>query len=713
MQPVFPKGDAASSIDDFLAAVEPALNAEREPFLQRWTESWCRVVGARFAAVQSVGPPNVGPPNVGPPNVGPPNVGPPSKGDGREVASMVVASCRAEIRLPRELDDESWWNAARQQCASGEPLLLHPKVPHSLQVDSQGNVGRELLLVRPFRIGDDGSLLTVIGLDADAPPDGLQLLWDSAIAILDEYAKLDGQRVAKTDLHRMSEFAGLLLRLYACEGTAGVAEFVAHAGARWLECDRVLVAHRRKKRWRLMAVTGVQRPDPRGELYKATLRLSQVSADFGEVICEGRTEDNSELPPQVDGPLQEWIDASHLQHVVVVPCRTESDARDQRLREPKGDFSTNFETSPCDTVLISGSFAGDAETCFLNAPVQVTRTTQLAQHVGCAIQREYRQESQLFAKWTRRLQRMTNDRDGRGRTIIRLALAAIVLLAAFAVLRVPIPFSIQVTGKIQPENRRIVFAPADGVVESVSVNHGDSVSENQQLLAVKRNALEFDLARLEGQRDSLTTQLDNLRKAGVRSAIGRDTETDRNPAERRRIEQELEGLERQIAIAQDETQHLVLKSPLAGMVLSRRPEQKLAGRPVSVGDELLVVANVKGPWQLELECAEEDIQQIQRRFHNDADDRDCEVHFSTLANSDRTWQASIADIEHVAQLNRQGDSVVLMRANIDRKEIDRDSASTKWTPGMSVTARVYLGKRPLGYVLTRRVWNAVYYQFLF
>lgn len=670
MQPVSPKGDALTAVDDFLSAVEPALLLGLDPFLQKWTETWCLFGGARYAAVHWI--------------------------DDDEHHRKIVASCRAGTTLPNELDQAAWWDAAQRQCGQGEPLLLHPDVPHPLQL---GN-NRQMMLLRPLTIAGHLRAMTVVSVESDQPPEGLQSVWDSAVAILGECAKSDEQHKSHDELRQLSELESLLSNLYTREGASGVAEYVAHAGAQWLGCDRLLVVHRKKNQWRVLAVTGVQRSDPRGDLIRSTTQLARVASEFGELIQD----EGCELPPQVDGPLQEWIDASHLQQVVVVPCQLDGDAE-----SVSDDSQTQHNAAPtesgtlCDTVVIAGCFASEDKV------FETRRVVQLSHHIGRAIDREYRHESQPFAKWTRRLQQLNAFRLG-SRQGIRLAVALILLTIAFLVLQTPVPFTIQVSGKLQPENRRFVFAPADGVVETVNVTHGDGVTSQQHLLVVKRNALRFDLARLEGQRASLLTQLDNLEKAGVRSAVGGDSEPstrEQNAGERRRIEKELEGLGRQISIAEDETQHLVLKSPFDGIVLSRRPEQRLAGRPVSAGDELMIVADLDGQWQLELECAEEDVRQIQEQFRRPH--FDCHILFSTAANTNRKWPATLSSVERVAQVNHRGDSVVSMRANI----LDNQEIRQQWTPGMSVTARVYLGKRPLGHVLTRRAWNALRYKFLF
>ncbi|MEO1973783.1 MAG: efflux RND transporter periplasmic adaptor subunit, partial [Pirellulaceae bacterium] len=252
--------------------------------------------------------------------------------------------------------------------------------------------------------------------------------------------------------------------------------------------------------------------------------------------------------------------------------------------------------------------------------------------------------------------------------------------------------------------------PTDGVVEVVHVSHGDYVTINQEMIEVKRNALQFDLAKLEGQRSNLTTQLDNLTKSSLGIVSARDGEgddADRNAAERRRIEIELEGLNRQIAIARDETQHLVVRATFDGVVLTRHPNRDLDGRPVSVGDQLLVVADLHGDWELELDCAEEDIRHIREA------DGECRLQFTTAARPNEKWPARLTELERVAHTSPIGQTAIRLRATVLTNQEQDDIDEPTWTPGVSVSARIYLGKRSLGYVLTRRAWNTLRYQFFF
>jgi hypothetical protein len=694
--PIGPDARAKTSqdrVDSFLQAVESAMDAGRQKFLTAWTATWCDIPGVDFASVYWCD---------------------------RQSGDQMVGSARQGASLPPSLEQAAWWNAVRSECQSGDAIVLHPDVEHPLSLEAADD---RLRLIRPLVVAGRVRAITVVGLDVANPVDDLQGLWDSSIAILDEYSRRVVTEETSDDVQRLLRLETILKRVYTCEGTAEIAQYAVNGCSQWLDCERLMVAYRRGGRWQVLAVTGVQRVDKRGDLYTATCKLANAVAKYGEVVSR----DDEELPPQIDGPLEAWIDASHLQQVVVVPCSLPENqlATDQvidTIDAPTIDGKNQREAFH--TVLIAGNFAPVADSARSGAAdaaiagtIDAARVVQLADHVGAAMASARRFESQPFAKTARFVQRLL-ERSKRRRSLLRVAIAVGVLLACAAILSMPVPFTVQVTGHIQPEIRQIVFAPADGVISDVHIEHGEAVEEDGELLKIQRNALRFDVARLEGERNGLLTQLDNLAKSSLRSASGDDAahRAQRNAAEQRRLQDELNGVERQIEIAKDETDDMVLRAPFAGIVLSRSPNMQFDSRPVTVGDELLVVADFSGAWQLQLQCAEQDIRHVRNNV------KDCRILFATASQPSATWNAELAAIEQVTQLNEQGRAFVTLRAIVQNPErsqaggddLGSDNADARqWTPGMSVSARLYLGKQPLGYILTRRLVESIRYQFFF
>ncbi|HIM30457.1 MAG TPA: efflux RND transporter periplasmic adaptor subunit [Planctomycetes bacterium] len=646
------------AVDRFLQQVEAAVSSDVSDFLVAWSAAWCDIGQVRFAAVCW---------------------------RPAELTERVISAGEKEQSVPEWLDHDEWWVKLLQYCRNGDSLIIHPETQHELQVLA---AAEHLLLIRPIMYNGLVEAISVIVVDPDHTHEQLAWIWDSSIAVAEEYAKSRQYQQTTDELQHSREFESILSRLYTIQDTRAVARYAVHAATLWVPCDQLVVVHRTRHRWRLLAVTGIEKLDQRGDLSMATVRLAQASSVYGKAAGSH----SHELPSQFEEPLQHWIDNSHVQHVVVVPCPG-----------PFNDDEDSVTVDDCRTVLIAGCFLNE-----LSAP-EAERVERLAGHLGQAIEVAHRNETQPLSKASRRLAKLFDRRRWLGR-LTRLALLMTLVIIGIGVLLMPVPFTVQAVGEIQPRQRQIVFAPTDGVVEVVHVSHGDYVTINQEMIEVKRNALQFDLAKLEGQRSNLTTQLDNLTKSSLGIVSARDGEgddADRNAAERRRIEIELEGLNRQIAIARDETQHLVVRAPFDGVVLTRHPNRDLDGRPVSVGDQLLVVADLHGDWELELDCAEEDIRHIREA------DGECRLQFTTAARPNEKWPARLTELERVAHTSPIGQTAIRLRATVLTNQQQDDIDEPSWTPGVSVSARIYLGKRSLGYVLTRRAWNTLRYQFFF
>jgi putative peptide zinc metalloprotease protein len=152
---------------------------------------------------------------------------------------------------------------------------------------------------------------------------------------------------------------------------------------------------------------------------------------------------------------------------------------------------------------------------------------------------------------------------------------AVVLLAMIL-----IPWTLTSSGSmvVSPVATSRVNAAAAGVVAEVLVSEGMRVEAGAPLARLANPAL--DLAILEAARavDSLTAL-----EVSVRSG-GRADESSRVQAERESAAAALAALERQ-------ANELTLRAPIAGAVVTHRPEEAL-GRSVSAGDSLFVLATI-------------------------------------------------------------------------------------------------------------------------
>lgn len=168
------------------------------------------------------------------------------------------------------------------------------------------------------------------------------------------------------------------------------------------------------------------------------------------------------------------------------------------------------------------------------------------------------------AAWRRRL---------RPRRLLLLG-AGILALAAI----VPWPLSSMGRFTVHPSEIGIVAPDADGVVARVLVSEGMHVDAGAPLLELVDRTLELELLDAGRVVDSLTAGEATLRATG-RAAMAEERAASRRAA-----------LARWTAL-EERAGRLVLRAPIAGVVVGGRPEE-LLGRRVRSGDSLLAIAAI-------------------------------------------------------------------------------------------------------------------------
>jgi multidrug efflux pump subunit AcrA (membrane-fusion protein) len=144
------------------------------------------------------------------------------------------------------------------------------------------------------------------------------------------------------------------------------------------------------------------------------------------------------------------------------------------------------------------------------------------------------------------------------------------------------PWTITVTGPfvVAPARGGVVVAADTGVVLEVLVREGSSVSAGDRLASIRNLELER-----EAEATALTADSLAIREAQAR-ASRREGQAARIASQRRAEAARLAGMRERIAA-------LAARAPVAGVVLTPRPEE-LVGIMVSLGDTLLRLGGPEG-----------------------------------------------------------------------------------------------------------------------
>jgi multidrug efflux pump subunit AcrA (membrane-fusion protein) len=462
---------------------------------------------------------------------------------------------------------------------------------------------------------------------------------------------------------------------------------LVNEGRRLAGCDRVSLAVVSGGSCRIEAVSGLDSIDRRAAEVKRMGELADAVLKMGEPFWHAEGDD--ELPPQIDGPLQRYVDQSHTRLVAVLPLLPAAGDRDQ---PPVG------RERPIGALIIEQLRDARASDALR------TRSQLVAQHGALALARAIDHESLFLLPLWKALGQATWMFRGRALPKTMLVAGALALLVA-ALAIVPTDFEVAARGKLQPALRREIFAQIDGVVTNVPVRHGQEVAAGTVLAELSNTNLELDLAALIGRQTTTQEQiaahqralLDNSTAAGVRLS---PIEESRLSAELSQLRQEAENIERELALFAEKEKQLVVTAAEAGQVVTWKVEDLLQGRPVIRGQSLMTLANPAGPWELELYVPERRLKHMQQSVTDaaditpaaESDDRQpLDVVFTLSSHPGSQFRGRVVEVEQTAEVRGDEGNTVLVRVAIDKESLPPLHDQT------TVTAKLYCGRTSVGY----------------
>jgi len=551
--------------------------------------------------------------------------------------------------------------------------------PHSQAPDGLCNPTQQLLVTAP--IGPPHACLGIIEifqrstLHPAAQRGNLRLL-EMLREIAGDYHRrreLTVLRDREAEREALTDFS---LAIHQCMGLQATAFSIANEARRVLHCDRVSVIHGQGSRAKVIAVSGVDTIDLRAN---AVQKLTQVAAmvrhTHEPIWYDANT---SQTSPEVAELLQSYADEQHLRALAIVPLTERAN-----------------ESSDPVAALVIESLTADA------VDPESTSLQHVCRHSAIAIQRAATLEN--IPGW-RTLQWLATTAGylfvtRLPRTALLLSLLVGLVAALFLI---PTDFRVRARGELQPAIKRHLFAPRDGQIMSLSVAHDQAVPQDAELARLRSSELEVEIQRLTGELDTIGKRLDAV--ASERILVERDTrDAPRRSllaAEEEQLKIERASYEQQLKILHEQSTALIMRSPLAGHVLTWNIEQLLAGRPVRRGQLLLSVADVEGPWVVELQVPDDQIDHLLAA--QQAQQQPLNVSLIVLNEPENAYPGTVSEIAGVVTTTESGDATVQVTVNVDRQHFQ------DVRPGTTVVAKVQCGRASLGYVWLHELLEATY-----
>ena len=224
--------------------------------------------------------------------------------------------------------------------------------------------------------------------------------------------------------------------------------------------------------------------------------------------------------------------------------------------------------------------------------------------------------------------------------------------------------------QILPGDRMPARATVGGLLAEIPIQEGDGV-EAGDVLAV----LLGDDIRMSIQETSAALAV------AERNAAAAQTRGDEAAAQIAQIDvRELTG---RLDLLRDQLDRTVLRAQVAGVVLTRRPQEKL-GEWLRAGETFVVLGRTD-MLEVEARIRQQDIERVRLGQ---------EVRLKVTARPDYLFVGTITEIAPYGDTILAGDPTFVVRAPLDNSE-------QLLRPGMEARAKIVGSRRPVGYLLAR------------
>ena len=494
---------------------------------------------------------------------------------------------------------------------------------------------------------------------------------------------------------------------------------IANEGRRLIECDRVSVAILRGRKCKIEAVSGQDTFDKRSNTIRMLGKLATAVVATGETVWY--TGDTSDMAPQVEDAVQNYVDESHSKTVGILP-----------LKRPKDYDKANVnEEDPPE--VIGALIVEQIEDAKLREGT-LQRVEVVSEHSAGALANAQEHNNLFLMPVWRTIGKATWI--VRAKTLPKtLSIAAAALAVVASLIIIPTDFYMQGSGELRPSVQREVFSPPDGgIVVKVKVKHGQAVKAGQELLLLENKDLEYAFEDIK--KDINTSRQREAAKLRDSQAAKAPAERDRLVGELLEIQVLLVSYEKQFLLIQEKRAALVVTSPIDGIVLTWDVENKLLHRPVEPGQIVMTIADPSEKWELAVNMPEDKMGPVfaaQAEFEAKRDELEQRrkgatpqqleqieaeleelgdglyVSYIVLTDPDRSLEGYVDKIHKRADVRGEDGNTVRIRVAIDRSDFKKEDL----LPGATVNARIYCGRRSVGYVWFRDIGNWINREVLF
>ena len=550
---------------------------------------------------------------------------------------------------------------------TGQAELFGPGVAAGERLDAI-NPTRWVILLQPLRSEGRCSGLIELFCTPDLSQTARQLLIEVLASVAELCADFDRRRRlhqltgTRADWEKLDTLSRKVHRSLDLRETAFT---LANDGRQFIGCDRVTVVVRRREQLQLLAISGVATPDRRSKVNRLIEKLATVVLAGGESLTYPST--SRQLPPQVKSVLHHYLDAAPARSIDVVPLVLPDETNSSR---------------PFGALIVEQVETEFDEACRI-------RLEAVIPHAATALRNALHVAQIPGSRWLLNWWAPASLSSSRLR---RAAFAAIAIVVV-AIGLLPVDFTIESRGELQPAERREIFALNDGTVDEFLIGQHAAVQKCQPLFVLRNPQLELEFKRVFGEIETAGKRLAAVQAARSEGSTGQSATpvgSARLSGEETEVKAQLESLEQQLKLLKEQQAELTMRSPIDGQVLTWDVEQLLRDRPVQRGQALLTVANTSGAWKLELDLPDRragHLLQAQKAYGPDLN-----VSYVLITDPGQTYSDKISQVALSTEPTDTNNAAVRVTVDVQNGNIPQPR------PGATVTAKIHCGRRALAYV---------------
>lgn len=616
-----------------------------------------------------------------------------------------------QVGLDRsETDRQAHDELLRLAAQMGRPQMVPPRSgtgPSEEGKPAPGNPTDYVILIAPILVDKQVAGLVEVWQDADRNPSAQQ----GFLQFITRMAELASSYTRNHQLRQMvgqqtlwTQLESFARQIHGSLNPMEVGYHVANEGRRLIDCDRVSVAQRLGKKTHVEAISGADVVEKRSNLVRLMAALFDKVLVWGEKLIYQGTKDDS-LPPAVLQALDAYLAESNSKLLVVLPLR---DERESESKKP-----------PRSALMME---------CFdpAQSPEQlVARLEVVGRHATSALYNaaEHRRIPMRFI-W-QPIAKVQEGLGGKTRAIV-MSIAAALLLLTLVLIFVPYPLKMDAKGQLLPRDRRFIYAPVEGRIESFLVDPGQPVVKGQPLvkmydaqLAEQMQKLEAEIAAARQEEEALDAE---LVKAKPEQRIDLSAQkASRSITWRFKTSQLQEIRERVHAVPGELPGYFYVISPIDGTVLNQSFREELTNKSVKPNEPILRVGKKEGQWEIEVKIPQKHIGQVLRAFPPEDRAKELDVDLILKSLPTHTYQAKLKRDEIGGEAtpnrddNNEAEPIVLAYVRIDGPDIadPLPEDPSLLVTGTEVVTKIRCGDHAMGYSLFYGVWEFFYEKIVF